>query len=142
MFVFFNTIYATNEYMINTSDKHLNSAIQHELGHKHYFPFMFIMFILLVLTISITFLLIPISIFILLPFSYLMFCYLCRIGEYMADVYALEKTSMEGMIELLIDEGKRLDTPLSNWFYLLRFHPNSEKRIKRLKGKSIPPISD
>ena len=132
MFLFFNRIYVTSEYLTVTSDACLESAIWHEYGHKEQFKFMFcITLISMVIFLQLVLMLSSLG-FLVLPFFYLLVCWFCRLGEYHSDVFSLKHTTLEGVLEMLQGEGSRLDTRLSMLFYPLRWHPCSSRRINNI----------
>ena len=132
MFLFFNKVYVSYGYLSVTSDNCLHSALMHELGHRKQFKTMFAIIMISMAIFIQLFLFSKIAILFFLPVGYLFFCWISRLGEYHADHYALRHTSLDSMREFLIGEGSRLDTRLSKWFYLFRWHPSTVRRYNVL----------
>ena len=133
MFLWIRTIYVSNAFLSVSSDMCLKSSYEHELGHISQRKTMFaLVMVSLVIFLQLV-LLLPTSLLLLwTPFTYLHFCFLCRLGEYKADEYALRHTDPSSMIEMLSGEGCRLDSKLAGCFYLLRWHPSVKRRLNNL----------
>lgn len=121
MFLWFGRVYVTSEYLTVASDRCLLAALSHELGHKQQYKVMLAITLITIAIFIQLFLLLPQVLFFSFPLVYLWFCFLCRLGEYHADKYALECTNLESMREMLQIEGSRMDTRLSMLFYLFRW---------------------
>ncbi len=133
MFLWLRQIFVTSEFLAVTSNECLQSAIWHEYGHVQQRMTMLALVSVSVSIIFLSMLIFELELFIfLLVGFYLWCCFLSRLGEYGADSFALRNTTKEGVKELLIGEGSRLDSKLSMLFYPLRFHPSAERRLKIL----------
>jgi len=134
MFISFNTIYISYNYLSITTDRCLQAGIYHELGHRDHVLFrkMFaILFIYMTIFVPL-FLVSKSTILFLIPFSYVFFCWVARLREFHADLYAFRHTDLDSMREFLMGEGSRMDTKLLRVFFLFRWHPNSAKRYSFL----------
>jgi len=135
MFVWLNTIYIQSGFLSVASDKCLASAFWHEMGHIYQRKIMVAIVSCSLVIFFQLLLLLPMSLFSLCSMFFLFYiwlCFFCRIGEYKADEYSLKHTSKDGMIEMLIGEGSRMDTRIARLFFFVRLHPNSKKRLKNL----------
>lgn len=134
MFIFLNTIFVTNNYLVSTSDECLKSCLWHEYGHlRQRKTILSIILISMVIFIQLM-IIIPFRYMIILSIAYYIWCcYLCRLGEYKSDEYSLHNTTRDGMIEMLKGEGCYLDRGLWLLFYPFRYHPTVKKRIKNLE---------
>lgn len=111
------------------SDDALQAAIYHELGHRQNLSRILLVNIFFSIFVSVLLIITPFVFYpILLFFSYLVYCFLIRQGEYLADKFAAGLVSKAAMIEFLIS----MNHDCSRVFYLFRFHPSNRNRKKKL----------
>jgi len=133
MYILGDTIHTSYGYLSSTSDNHLQASINHEIGHtvfeKWQLLFLFSFgasWVMLSLLVH--------DMFLFVWMVYLVFCWVARFGEYRADEFAL-MLDPTGVDELLMAEGRRMDCWWIDYspVYFLRWHPNFERRKKRLE---------
>lgn len=133
MFLFFNIVYVTSEYLTVASDNCLESALKHEGGHLLYRKVAGAYTVLLLILSYLCFYLLPMVVCgVIFPVVYLLYCWFLRRGEFFADRYSLTYTTSEGLREMLLIEHKQQDNWLSYCFYALRWHPAYYKRLENL----------
>lgn len=130
MYIIGDTIRISYGELIDLDDNVLQTSIFHEIGHYNNLSNMLLITISTSITITVLLLFTPIILFpFILSFSYLVLCYIARLGEYYADRYALSMTSKKDMVDFINSMNK----DCNNIFYPFRFHPSNKKRILHLR---------
>lgn len=131
-YVFGNTITMSNKFLEEATDKSLSATYYHELGHIQTLKMMVILIIFSTGLFLISMMYLPVILQpLLLLIYYIVFCRILRVGEYLADEYALQNTDLDSMKEFLKNEATQ-DNRIANIFYFFRWHPSVNFRYKNL----------
>lgn len=129
MYILSNKIKISYGCLSSITDSCLITSIYHETGHRKNLFKILLLSILFTIFISVLLILLPFVFYpILLFFSYLVYCWIARIGEFWADRYAYSIVSKSDMLEFYYS----LNHDCNSLFYLFRYHPSIKRRIKKL----------